>query len=366
MRPSALQMSLSLSESPAQEPISFPARAAAYPRLRYMGSKHKLLPWIWRTLASLEFDSALDLFSGTGSVAYLMKSMGKRVIANDFLNFAHNLATASIANGRHRLDDSQVAMLRHPRRGRATFIEKTFTGIFFEPQDLRFLDIVWANLDALPHPHLRAVALASMTRACLKRQPRGVFTVNGSNYDDGRRDLRLSLEEHFLESVAIFNDLVFDNGRHNSATRGDAFSIPSATADLVYMDPPYVPRADDNCYIKRYHFLEGLASYWREPGTEIIETSRVKKIAKRFTPFSYRGTATDAFDGMFRQFAASTLVLSYSSNGYPDLATLVALMRRYKRRVDVVCREHRYHFGTHDRVAAERTLVAEYLIVGRE
>lgn len=366
MRPSALQMSLALADSPAHDTMAFPERVRAYPRLRYMGSKHKLLPWIWETLAGLEFDSALDLFSGTASVAYLMKAMNKRVVANDFLNFAHNLAAATVANSRCRLAPEQASMLCRPRRGRGTFIEKTFSGIFFEKEDLRFLDIFWSNLDELPHPHLRALALASVTRACLKRQPRGVFTVNGGNYDDGRRDLRLSLQEHFFESVEVFNDLVFDNGRTNTAVRGDAFSVAAGEVDLVYMDPPYVPRADDNCYIKRYHFLEGLASYWREPGTEIIETSRVKKIAKRFTPFSYRGTATDAFDRMFRRFAASTLVLSYSSNGYPDLDTLLALMRRYKRHVDVVRREHRYHFGTHSGVADARKLVAEYLIIGRE
>jgi len=367
MRPSALQMSLVLDDSPAQKTsIVFPERAGAYPRLRYMGSKHKLLPWIWQTLSDLEFDSALDLFSGTASVAYLMKTMGKRVIANDFLSFAHNLATTTIANSRQRLDSAQVEALCRTRRGRGTFIEKTFTGIFFQKEDLRFLDIFWSNLDDLPHPHLRAMALASVTRACLKRQPRGVFTVNGGNYDDGRRDLRISLEEHFVESVAVFNDLVFDNGRPHTAVRSDAFSVPPKDIDLVYMDPPYVPRADDNCYIKRYHFLEGLASYWREPGTEIMETSRVKKIAKRFTPFSYRATAGDAFDRMFRQFADSTLVLSYSSNGFPNLETLVELMSRYKRHVEVVRREHRYHFGTHKGVADARKVVAEYLIVGRE
>ncbi len=211
---------------------------------------------------------------------------------------------------------------------------------------------------------MRAIVLASLTRACLKRQPRGVFTVRGLNYDDGRRDLRLPLAEHFRESVAVFNDLVFDNGEENVAQRGDAFAV-DAHVDLVYMDPPYVPRADDNCYIKRYHFLEGLASYWQEPGTEIVESSRVKKIPKRFTPFSYKSTAVEAFEAMFRRFADSILVLSYSSNGYPDLEKLVGLMKHVKRRVDVVRREHRYHFGTHTGVAEERKLVEEYLIIGR-
>jgi len=369
MRPSEAQMSLVLPELTTAVPPfpgAFPERAKRYPRLRYMGSKNRLLPWIWKTLGELEFDSALDLFSGTASVGYLFKAMGKRVVTNDFLKFAHDLATATVANNGATLSDDQVAQLCRPRRGRRAFIEKTFTGIFFTKDDLRFLDIVWANLADLRDLRHRALALASLTRACLKRQPRGVFTVTGMNYDDGRRDLRLPLSEHFAESVAVFNDLVFDNGQENVAFRGDAFSVPPLGVDLVYMDPPYVPRADDNCYIKRYHFLEGLASYWTDAGTEIVETSRVKKIPKRFTPFSYRTTANDAFERIFRRFADSTIVLSYSSNGYPDLETLLSLMRRTKPQVDVVRREHRYHFGTHKGVAQERKLVDEYLIIGRE
>jgi DNA adenine methylase/adenine-specific DNA-methyltransferase len=211
-------------------------------------------------------------------------------------------------------------------------------------------------------PHRRALVRASLTRACMKKQPRGVFTVSGRNYDDGRRDLRMTLREHFEESLALFNGLVFDNGCRNEAIRGDALSLEVGDVDLVYLDPPYVPRADDNCYVKRYHFLEGLASYWTAPGTEIVRSSRVRKIPKRFTPFSYRRTAAAAFDTMFKRYAESTLVLSYSSNGYPDVKALVDLMRRYKRHVDVVERPHRYHFGTHAR--ATRNIVAEYLIIG--
>jgi DNA adenine methylase/adenine-specific DNA-methyltransferase len=179
------------------------------------------------------------------------------------------------------------------------------------------------------------------------------------NYDDGRRDLQLTLRQHFLEHVDAYNDAVFDNGRRNQALRGDALNAPQG-ADLVYLDPPYVPRSDDNCYIKRYHFLEGLSCYWA--GQKILESSKVKKIEKPFTPFSYRSTAADAFGRLFRHFADSTIVLSYSSNAYPELPDLVAWMRRYKRHVEVLSRSHRYHFGTHRN--ARRNQAEEYLLVG--
>ena len=207
------------------------------------------------------------------------------------------------------------------------------------------------------------MALAALIRSCLKKQPRGVFTVSGNlaHYDDGRRDLRLSLHDHFLEQTKIFNELVFYNGQQNVVRQSDVFDLHPQGIDLVYLDPPYVPRSDDNCYIKRYHFLEGLCCYWR--GLRIMKDTKVRKIEKKKTPFGYRKTALSAFDRLFCLFQGSVIVLSYSSNGYPDLPELEALMRRYKRDIVIHRKPHRYHFGTHSSV--ERAAVQEYLIVGR-
>ncbi len=331
-----------------------------YPQLRFMGSKHRLLPWLESVLAALPFESAIDAFSGSGCVSYLLKTMGKGVQSNDFLAFARDFALAAVANSHARVSAEDIELLVRDSPDRESFIEDTFEGIFFTTADNRFLDQVSANLRLLP-AEKQAIARAALYRSCLKRQPRGVFTVAGGRYDDGRRDLRIALREHFDESIAIFNDLVFDNGQMHRATCGDVFEVEFDAADLVYLDPPYVPRADDNCYIKRYHFLEGLATYWR--GADIHPTSKVKKLRKRYTPFSYRRTAGDAFNQLFRKFAASTIVLSYSSSGYPDVEQLIELLKRYKNEVAVHEARHRYHFGTHDKVAVERAMVTEYLLV---
>ena len=94
-----------------------------------------------------------------------------------------------------------------------------------------------------------------------------------------------------------------------------------------------------------------------------MENTRVKKIEKPYTPFSYRKSASEAFDRMFRLYRDSIIVLSYSSNGYPDLDELERLLRCYKTDVTVYSKPHRYHFGTHDGV--KRAEVHEYLFVGR-
>ncbi len=340
----------------------FPVQAHRYPRFRYMGSKHRLLEWIHGVLTDLEFDRAVDGFSGSGTVSYLLKAMGKEVVANDFLRFPGVLTRALVENGDTRLGADDVdAVLASRAPARRRFIERTFRDVFYTPAELKFLDDAWEGIRGLSDPAKQALALSALLRSCIKRQPRGVFTVGGDleKYKDGRRDLQLSLREHFVEQVREYNRAVFDNGRRNRSRHGDVFAAPGDT-DLVYLDPPYVPRSDDNCYVKRYHFLEGLACYWE--GVRILPDSKVRKIEKPFTPFSYRRTADDAFRRLFRHFADATIVLSYSSNAYPDLEWLVKAMKAVKRRVEVVAKPHRYHFGTHG--AVRRNQVQEYLVVG--
>ncbi|MGB6223553.1 DNA adenine methylase [Haloferula sp.] len=333
-----------------------------FPRFRYMGSKFKLLPWIHDTLSELPFETSVDAFSGSGVVSYLLKAMGKQVHSNDTLAFPCVLTSATIANNATHLTASDLEQLLAARATKSgeRFIRKTFEGIFYTPKELSFLDDLWVGIRDLNSPLKRAVALAALLRSAIKRQPRGLFTVSDpTRYQDGRRDLQLTLREHFIEQVACYNAAVFSNGLRNSVTCGDVFETPQG-ADLVYMDPPYVPLSDDNCYIKRYHFLEGLACYWE--GKELMMNTKVRKITKPFTPFAYRQTAEDAFDRLFRQYADSIQVLSYSSNAFPDLKRLKTIMGRYKNSVEVVEKEHRYHFGTHS--AAKRNVVQEYLIIG--
>lgn len=333
-----------------------------FPRFRYMGSKFRLAPWLHETLESLPFESVTDAFSGSGVVSYLLKGMGKQVRANDTLAFPSVLTSATVANNATKLDSADLDFLlsSKARLKSERFIRQTFEGIFYTPEELSFLDDLWSGIRQMDSPFKRAMALAALLRSAIKRQPRGLFTVGDpSRYQDGRRDLQLTVREHFIEQVAAYNSAVFSNGKRNSVTCGDVFDV-KVGSDLVYMDPPYVPHSDDNCYIKRYHFLEGLACYWE--GKEVMMNTKVRKIVKPFTPFSYRHTALDAFDRLFRHFADSIQVLSYSSNAYPDLATLRSLMGRYKKSVEVLEKEHRYHFGTH--TAAKRNVVQEYLIIG--
>lgn len=339
------------------------AKAQRFPRLRYMGSKYRLLPHLERVFAEIGGSTAVDAFSGSGVVSYLLKVQGYEVTANDFLNFPAVIAAATVQNSSARLEPELVGQICGPPADDRDFIQSKFDGLYFTSEDRQFLDSAWSHIDRL-RGHRQDLAIAALVLSAARKQPRGVFTfTDGTKYADGRRDLRMTLREHFRERAADYNETVFSNGRRSRARRGEVFDIPTTAPDLVYLDPPYAPPSDDNDYIKRYHFLEGLSVYWR--GVNIMEHTKTKKLEKRFTPFAYKRTIEDALLRSFEHFEqAGAIVLSYSSNAIPSADRILDLLGKVKPNVQVVAIDHKYSFGTH--VAATRRDVSEYLFIGRD
>src|SRR5204863_5298235 len=142
----------------------------------------------------------------------------------------------------------------------------------------------------------------------------------------------------FREAVESFNAAVLPGP--GAARCGDVFGLDPHAA-LAYLDPPYAPPRDDACYVKRYHFLEGLATYWR--GQEIMWETRTRKLRKRHTPFGSKRTVRPALDRLFAHFApAEALVVSYGSNADLDAAELEQLLLRHRKSVRRIEIPHRY------------------------
>lgn len=336
--------------------------ASLYPRIRYMGSKYRLLPHLAQAFADAGGGTALDAFSGSGVVSYLLKRQGFAVTANDMLEFPGVLSSATVVNQGILLSDSDVSTIMGPPADERSFIRDTFDGVFFTADDRAFLDSAWSHIDRLSDER-KAIAISALVLSAARKQPRGVFTISGdlSHYDDGRRDLQLSMREHFVERVASYNAAVFE-GAEATVTRQQAESFEAGDYDVVYLDPPYAPPTDDNCYIKRFHFLEGLSRYWQ--GDTLMLGTKTKKLPKPHTGFSTKRTIVEAFRQTFHRFESSgTIVLSYGSNALPDVDTLTALLREVKTEVEVRKIPHVYHYGTHR--TANRRAVDEYIFLAR-
>lgn len=327
-----------------------------------MGSKYKLVPALRDVFEFVGGNSALDAFSGSGVVSYLLKTQGFAVTSNDFLNFPGAITRATVANSADRLGEDIVDLICGAPADDRDFIRTTFDGLFLSGEDRAFLDSAWSHIDSL-QGFRRDIAISALVLSAARKQPRGVFTFVGSRYDDGRRDLHMPMSAQFRRAVAEYNSTVFETGETHRTITGDVSKLTGDVYSVVYLDPPYAPPADDADYIKRYHFLEGLSVYWR--GQTIMEETKTKKLTKKFTPFAYKRTIESALDDTFQQFRDSeSLVLSYSSNAVPTRDRIVDILSLAKPRVEVRELSHRYSFGTHS--AAARNGVSEFLFIARD
>jgi len=225
------------------------------------------------------------------------------------------------------------------------------------------IDIIRSNIPKLDNEYEQAIARSALIRACMKKRPRGIFTYTGHRYDDGRKDLVLTLEEQFLSAVELINQAVFDNVQSNTSYRRNALDIDLPDNCLIYMDPPYYSTRSDNEYVRRYHFVEGLSLDWKD--IEIQEHTKTKKFKSYPTPFSSRQDVYKAFDKLFEKHRENILLISYSSNSLPDMDEMLEILKKYKKNVDVIPIDYKYSFGNQStKIGDNRNNVQEYLFVG--
>nr|WP_231040304.1 Dam family site-specific DNA-(adenine-N6)-methyltransferase [Pectinatus frisingensis] len=338
-------------------------QVSKYPTTRFMGSKSKLLTEIWNIASQFDFQTAVDLFSGSGIVGYMMKAQGKRVISNDYMHMSAAFTKAMIENNATILSIEKAKQLLLGHSEDDHFVVNNFQGLYFSDDDNQLIDRIRANIKTLSNPYEDAIARSALIRACFKKRPRGIFTYTGFRYDDGRKDLKKTMAEQFLDAVMVINNSVFDNGKENQSINGDALELANIKNSLVYIDPPYYSPLSDNEYVRRYHFVEGLARDWK--GVELQENTKTKKFKSYPTPFSKRQGAADAFSMLFAKYKDNILLVSYSSNSLPTRDEIVTMLKIYKQHVDVVPVNYRYSFGNQrERIHDNRNKVQEYLFIG--
>ncbi len=356
-----------MAEAAAYQYELFPDLTATFPSTRYQGSKAKLAEWIWEQIKELDFTSSLDAFGGTGSVAYQLKKVGKKVTYNDLLRFNYLIGKALIENNRVRLSEDEITWLlsNHPEITYPRFVEETFSGIYFTDEENIWIDQTITNIRHLSDPYKYALAFFALCQASLIKRPYNLFH---------RKNLYIRLAEversfgnkttwgrPFDEWFRIFareaNQAVFDNGQTHSALNLNAAEIPGEY-DLVYLDPPYMSKqgvAVD--YLSFYHFLEGLALYDEWEG-HIDWRSKHRRFKTQSSEWGDKNRIHLAFDRLFRRYQNSIIVVSYRSDGIPSEAELISLLKQYKRHVRAE------HFGQYKYALSTNSGSEEILLIG--
>jgi adenine-specific DNA-methyltransferase len=359
--------------------ISGTVDLCSFPSTRYQGSKRKILPWLWVHLRPLEFNSALDVFGGTGSVSYLLKRMGKAVTYNDYLGFNHEIGLALIQNDEITLSSEDVTSTLTPDPNLSqNFVRDVFKGIYFKPRENTWIDNVVARVGNLVAPpsevtYKRALLRYALFQSCLIKRPFNLFHRRNLYLrlaDVERRfGNKYSWEKTFNHRFEFFckeaNRFVFKGERRCHAICKNASHLTNAAYDLVYVDPPYLTKdgaSETSDYRRCYHFLEGLCKYdqWGRLIDYQSPNLRLKDLNDNdwVDPDKQRR----ALDGLFETFRNSIIVMSYKKFGVPSIETLIRMLKRHGRKVRSNSRHYKYALNHQNGTAAlnrEVLLIAE-------
>lgn len=327
----------------------FLKKQTSYPSTRYQGSKRKLLPALADKFSSHNFKTALDLFSGSGSVTYLLRSLNKSVLANDYLKYNHNTAdlflseitSPDIAEAKKILPD-----LLHDRpHEEQSAVRDNFSTIFFTDEENEQIDFFCQNVVATS-PAVRKLLVYAVGQALLKKRPYNLFhRANlGMRLSDVERSFgnkvtwETPIAAHALKALDEIAKLSLDElpvGRaENHST--DRLELLPADVDLVYLDPPYIPakgKAID--YADFYGFLDGLLQYdlFKSPQTDVPH----RPILRKRSAWADPKTAKPELRNILEKWRDSQIVLSYRGDGAFTPEEMIATFNAAGRTATLQC-----------------------------
>jgi len=342
------------------------------PSTRYQGSKRRVLPWLKSIFNHLEFDTVLDGFGGSGSVSFLLKSMGKEVTFNDILKSNYQTGIALIENPDIVLTEEDIQFIFNTNRkgNNKRVISSLYKDVYFLDEENILIDKVISNIEALSelYPwetlrYKRALAYHILFQSCLSKRPFNLFHRKNLNLrtNDVKRSFGNKItwdkpfEKHFRTFNQEYSKFIIENRKNNKAINKDIFNVDS-DFDLVYLDPPYTRKHSNSPqnYADMYHFLEGIMNYDKWVGN--IDNSRVHK------PFicctsQWNNDVTKNFDMLFKRFSKSIIVVSYGNKGKPTVSTIVKLMKKYKKNVITKSQPYTYKLNRNNGIGYREVII---------
>ncbi|MCW4004933.1 MAG: DNA adenine methylase [Candidatus Bathyarchaeota archaeon] len=309
-----------------------------FPSTRFIGSKTKILDWIWQCIQDLNFEKTLEPFGGTGAFSFYAKKKRKTVYYNDILTYNYNSGLALIENSSIRPSFFEIenCLKFNANQKYSCFISKTFQDIYFTNGENAWLDVVVQNINLVEDKYKKAILIAALGQACLIKRPFNLFhrknlylrLNNVERTFNNKTCWDTNFEFYFKKFIDQYNNAVFSNGKCNKATNLDVFDL-STDFDLVYLDPPYMSGHGVN-YLEMYHFLEGIVSYdnWSEK-IDYTRKNRAMRKNPKIDAWTRKENIPHLLEKVIEKFSGSKVILSYRGDGYPSKRKISNLFLKY-------------------------------------
>ena len=300
--------------------------------IKYLGSKRRLVGAIGAAVGELRVRSVCDLFAGTTRVGQRLRAEGLHVLSNDVAAYSEAFGQAYVAAGpeldRARLERLLRELGRLP--GTDGYVTETFcrSARFMHPQNGGRIDAIRDRIDTLDlDPVERGWLLTSLVEAADR-----VDSTCGVQMAYLKRWAPRALRPLELRAPAPVA------GPAGRVERFDALELAPRLQGIecAYLDPPY----NQHSYLANYHVWETIVRNDR-PAHYGVACKRIDT-RLRASPFNSKRRAFAALARLVEVLPSPWLVLSFSDEGFHDLAAVRALLagRGHVREVAVTGRRY--------------------------
>lgn len=317
----------------------------------YIGNKRKLLGLIAqalkRTATPARVPTFLDLFSGSGVVSRFAKTLGYRVISNDWEPYtkaingcyiAQNWPPAFAALGGYE----QAIRCLNALPPRVDWVtehlcprddERYDVGVdrmFYMRKNGMRIDAIRQQISAwradgrISEVEQDCLLAPLLYQACYTSNTSGVFKGFHNGWGGQTKTALYRIAGDLALAPAVF----FDNGRDNLVLCGDAQSVAGRLSgdalDVVYIDPPY----NQHPYGSNYHVLNTVA-LWDRPEVSKTITPGTKSAIRldwrtaRRSAYNHPDEAAKAYGALINTVNARFVLTSYSTDGFIPLEKML-------------------------------------------
>ena len=353
--------------------------------IAYIGNKRKLLPLIYKAMehSGIEIKPGLkflDVFSGSGVVSRLAKSLNFEVYTNDWEYYSYILNKCYIETNNKELSslfgteedfralldninnlpvpeekDCYISKYYAPRENNIEAVNYKTERLFYTRENALIIDKIRNyienkynnNPNDKEEYQKRNILLAQLIyEAATHNNTSGVFKAFHKGFGGYNKDAL----KRILGKIELHRPILIDSDYPVHVYQEDANELVKRikNIDVAYLDPPY----NQHQYGSNYHMLNTISKWDKIPAKlELNEKGELKEKAairhdwvKTRSDYCYKGTAVNSFASLIENLDSKYILISYSTDGIIPFNKLKDICIK-KGKVSVVTNEYTTYRG---------------------
>ena len=309
--------------------------------LPYIGSKRKLASHVLEAIGTQT--KVLDLFSGSGVIAYNLRNQGATVHANDVASYSYHINQTYLETDDSPVLESIFKSLNQCRIPMRPYFSKYYSEnseasrqrLYFTQDNGLFIDAVLEKIwegELIP---VRSLVLCELLYQMTRHaNTSGIFKsfhkqIAGGERTEGVRGRVYKSNKKKISSLIQLEKPILPNGPKGKAFQYEAeefFTKVDDFYDAIYLDPPY----NIHQYSGNYHLLEQACRPFEE--RYIPTDDQISGIQPDLykSPFCLKKKFYNVFLRLFNTVKSRTknVIVSYNSKGYMKPEQMTELMRK--------------------------------------